>query len=34
MEMHPPRLRCTARVVDPDQTDWLVSHAPYGNYAM
>ena len=33
-EMHRPRLRCTARVVDLDRTDLLVSHVPCGNYAM
>ena len=34
MEMHQPRLRYTARVVYLGRTDWPVSHAPYGNYAM
>ena len=33
-EMHRPRLRCTAGVVDLDRTDLLVSHVPCGNYAM
>ena len=34
MEMHRPRLRYTAGVVDLGRTDWLVSHVPCGNYAM